>query len=147
MAKIKTFEKILDIKEQEKNKAQQKYQDSITLFEEVATQLYECLKKKEETELSIEKTLQNNMTIASITSKKLYIESLDSKIKELQEQVQKKRKSMEQKQTLLTEAYIEVKKFEKMIETKKRKANEIELEADKKQMDDLSIRQFLNQGK
>lgn len=40
------FEKILVIREQEKSESEIAYKESVRVFEEIATKLYELLKKK-----------------------------------------------------------------------------------------------------
>ncbi|HBJ02099.1 MAG TPA: flagellar biosynthesis chaperone FliJ, partial [Lysinibacillus sp.] len=42
------FENVLTIREQEKNETEMAYKESVRSFEEVATKLYDLLKKKED---------------------------------------------------------------------------------------------------
>ncbi len=44
---IYRFEKVLTIREQEKNETEIAYKESVRSFEEIATKLYDLLKKKE----------------------------------------------------------------------------------------------------
>lgn len=40
------FEKILVVREQEKNESEMAFKESVQVFEEIATKLYDLLKKK-----------------------------------------------------------------------------------------------------
>src|SRR5690606_14824968 len=147
MAQPIVLEKILNIREQEKNEAQIKNNKATDYFEKVAKNLYYALKKKEQAEEGLHKCMQGKATITKIKEQSLYIDALNKKITTLQDQVQLARHEMEVTQAKLTNAHVEVKKVEKMIE--KRKSDQLELEQnmEKIEMDEISIRQFMNQNR
>ncbi|HEY4601556.1 MAG TPA: flagellar export protein FliJ [Cerasibacillus sp.] len=137
------FSKLLDLKEREKKNAQKAYHRSMENFEDVAMNLYTLLKKKEDAEQAYDTSLQGNMTIEEIRRQNRYINTLTKQIAAVQYDVQMARQDMETKQTQLTDAYVEVKKYEKIIEyreeDRKQKLKKTELQT----MDDISIRQYL----
>lgn len=144
MGQIQTLEKILHIRENEKESAQKAHHQSIEVFEKVATELYELLKKKEAAEEDYESSLNSTTTIISIKQQSRYIEQLNRKIMQLQREVNRARNKMNQKHEALTNAHIEVKKFEKIIE---RRINQRRFEQQKQEnamMDEISIQQYIN---
>lgn len=139
--------KILDIREREKKDAQLAYKKSVDLFEEVGTKLLKLLQRKEAVEASYEESLQSNMNLDQIQDQLAYIEILNKQIEDLQLQVQKARYNMESKQQILTDAHVETKKFEKIIEIRKTEAQEVLKRAEATFMDDISIQQYLSHKK
>lgn len=144
MANTAALSKILNVREQEKTTAEKSYHQSMEVFEGIATKLYKELKRKEVAEASYEQSLQTACSIDIIKEQSLFIEKLTSQIIKLQFDVQRARKSMEAEQEKLAEAYVEVKKFEKIIEHR----NDIKMKQiqklEKATMDEISIRQFLS---
>ena len=119
------FEKILTIKEKEKRDALSKYNAALKTFEEVAEKLYKLLKKKEDLlEFQQEKLLSH-----------------------CQQEVIEARYKMNVLQEVLLERNIEVKKYEKMKENEFLKFLDVIKEAENKQMDEISIRQFFSKGR
>lgn len=139
--------KILDIREREKRDAQIAYKQAVDLFEEVGTKLLKILQKKESVEASYEESLQSNMNLDQIQDQLAYIESLNKHIEDLQYQVQQARFHMESKQQILTEAHVETKKFEKIIDIRKTEAQDVLKRAEASFMDDISIQQYLSHKK
>lgn len=144
MAETAAFTKILDIRENEKNVAQNIYHQSLESFEKVATKLYNALKKKEAAEEAYEDFIQATTPIEQIKEQAVYIERLNSQIKELQQLVQRARNDMETKQIKLTDAHVEVKKFEKMIELRRDNEQQQRKRMENAFMDELSITQYLS---
>ncbi|MGM8364137.1 flagellar export protein FliJ [Virgibacillus sp. W0181] len=138
---------VLQLREKEKENAQIAHHQSQKAFEEIATELYTLLKKKETAEGSYASTLSKSMPIDKIKEQLAYIEALNVKIMRLQDHVNRARKEMEEKQSILTEAYVEVKKFEKVIENRNIEAEKITLKHEQTLMDELSIRQYLSQNR
>ncbi|SEB03308.1 flagellar FliJ protein [Thalassobacillus cyri] len=144
MASLHAFHKIRDIHENDKLTAQEAYQQAMSKFEEAAKQLYETLKKKEATEQLLHDKLANGKLSAHYFAQMQdFIARLDQRVMQLQPKVQKARSEMEHCQHKLTEAYVEVKKFDKLIDKKVEKWQVRQKEAEKRQMDELSLRQFL----
>lgn len=144
MSQTVSLSKVLNVRENEKKMAQKAYISSRDIFEEVATKLYHVLKKKEEAEAAYDQFIQKQTSIERIREQISYIEKLNQEIIHLQNQYQLARNEMEQKQEVLTDAYIEVKKFESIIEKRKRQEAEKTARMENLFMDEISINQFLN---
>jgi flagellar FliJ protein len=143
MSGIPVFEKILRVRENEKNAAQSAYHQSMDYFENIATKLYSLLKKKEAAEVHYQSMAYESIAIERLKEQSTYMEHLNNKINELQQQVVVARNDMETKQQLLSDAYIEVKKFEKLIENRWQ-AQLMHQEAEEaKLMDEISMQQYL----
>jgi len=140
---IPVLSKILHVRENEKKTAQTAYYQSMDIFEEEATKLYNLLRKKEDAEEYYESFIHNKISIDTIKEQSAYIEHLNKKINELQKQVIQARNEMEIKQVKLSEAHIEVKKFEKMIENRKESEREEIKKAENNLMDEISMQQYL----
>src|SRR5699024_986183 len=115
MADTAVLEKILHVKEKEKDAAQLDKTEAVNRFEEIASRLYEELKRKENAESELDVVMKAKATITMIKEQSRYISLMKEKINTLQNNVQKARIEMEQKQNALTEAHIEVKKIERLI--------------------------------
>lgn len=143
MDKIETLTKILQIRENEKNEAQLAHTLSVDLFEEVATKLYTLLKRKEKAEQSFTLVTKKKTSIETIKEQAIYIENLQREIMKLQKEVSEARHDMEAKRGILTEAHVEMKKFEKMIELREQKRSEQVQKIENNSMDEISIQQYL----
>lgn len=142
MSNIAVLNKVLSVREREKQKAQKEQIQAENEFTKIATQLYELLKNKELVEAKLQDGLSESSSIADMKNMSLYIQTLINKIPSLQEKVQEARKKMEEKQAKLTQAHIEVKKIEKMIENRKSDLKLAEARKEKMLMDEISIRQY-----
>jgi len=142
MANPVVLHKILSVREQEKKTAQMEQITAQNYFEKVATQLYHVLKTKEEAEQTLQSYMKTKAAIERIKEQSLYIDSLNKNIMKLQGQVQKARQEKEKKQQILTEAHIEMKKIEKMIERRAKEQKEQEEKLQMNLMDEISIQQF-----
>ena len=136
--------KVLHVRENEKKAAQKDFRKSQDVFEEVATKLYQLLKKKEDAEASYDQFIQSATPLDRIKEQINYIEKLNMKINIVQREVQFARNQMEKKQGILNDAYIEVKKFESIIEIRQKHAAEQEKRMEKSFMDEISIHQYLS---
>ncbi|MEC3886083.1 flagellar export protein FliJ [Halobacillus sp. HZG1] len=145
MAEIQTFQRIRDLRDREKQQNHKVYQDAVNDFEKQAEKLYECLRKKELAEKSFEEEMKNQTVRAdAIVRHQRYIQSLQETIDHLQPAVQIARVNMQQKQAKLSRAHIEVKKFEKIVEHKQEEQWNFMKHEETKQMDELSMQQYLN---
>lgn len=144
IAETASLLKVLTVRENEKKIAQKAFLKSQDTFEEIATKLYKLLKKKEIAEESYDNYIQTFTSIDMIKEQIAYIEKLNDKINHLQREVQIARSQMEQKQTVLNEAYVEVKKFESVIESREKTAAEKTEQMEKSFMDEISIKQYLS---
>ncbi|WP_026570363.1 MULTISPECIES: flagellar export protein FliJ [Sediminibacillus] len=143
MADAKTFEKLLDLRDREKQTAQKDYKLSVEHFEDVASEMYLLLKKKEDAEVAYQREIgETPASVGNLTFHSEYIAKLKTKISSMQTAVGNARRDMEAKQDKLTAAYVETKKFERMIERKKEKQQAIIKAEESKQMDEISTVQF-----
>jgi flagellar protein FliJ len=140
------FEKILTIKEKEKNDALAKYNAALKKFEEVAEKLYKLLKKKEELLEFQQEKLRNGLSIQEIRHHQLFMDNLEKLLNHCQQEVIEARYKMNIQRDILMERNIEVKKYEKMKENDFLKFLDVIKEAENKQMDEISIRQFISKG-
>lgn len=147
MSNTAVLHKILHVKEKEKNDAQVEKVRAVEYFEHIATQLYEELKVKENAETTLQHVMRESSTITTIKEQSLYISMLHKKILALQQKVQAARSEMEKKQVIFTEAHVEVKKIEKLIELRENELKAMEQKQETLLMDEVSIRQFQMQTK
>ncbi|TCT26771.1 flagellar FliJ protein [Melghiribacillus thermohalophilus] len=143
MAQMEVFEKILHVREKEKDDAHREYKQAVDDFETAATELYHLLKEKEDLEDQLNQNMKRSMSVQEMNSYHQYITQLENKIIRIQSNVQKARKVMDQKHLVLNEAYIEMKKFEKVLDHKKEKFQEEIAKNEKNTMDDISVLQFI----
>ncbi|MCM3594300.1 flagellar biosynthesis chaperone FliJ [Metabacillus idriensis] len=140
------FQKVLELKENEKEKSLEDYNRSVTEFEKAAEKLYDCLKKKEVLEERTARELNTGMPVQEIRHFQQFVTNLEKTITHYQRLVVITRDNMQERQLELTEKNIEVKKYEKM----KEKHYEVHLEhvkaSESKFMDDLSIQAFALRG-
>ena len=74
------FEKILHVKEKEKDQALINYQEAIQKFENAAQQLFDLLKKKELFEEKQRNALVDGLIISEIRQNQLFIQNLEKSI-------------------------------------------------------------------
>ncbi|SOB93022.1 flagellar FliJ protein [Ureibacillus xyleni] len=132
------FEKILTIREQEKQQTEIAYKESVRAFEEVATKLYEVLKKKEDLITYQNKRLTIGATIDEIHHFSTFINSLEKSITDLQAKVMQARTKMNWHEQKMLEINIEVSKFEKMKERDYQMFKEEQNRSEMLYMDELS---------
>ncbi|MFD2628386.1 flagellar export protein FliJ [Oceanobacillus kapialis] len=144
MAETLALSKIWNVREQEKNDAQKAYHKSTEFFEDVATKMFHLLKKKEDAEKSYEEAIQQSITLDKVREQNAYIERLNKQIMAMQNAVQHARNDMEMKQHQLTEAHVEMKKFEKIIEMRQDAEKARQDKMERRTMDEVSIQQYLS---
>ncbi|MBU8877832.1 flagellar biosynthesis chaperone FliJ [Bacillus sp. FJAT-29790] len=140
------FEKILTIKEREKDEAFNIYNQAVKRFEEAAEKLYEYLKKKEELEVYQSSRLVSGLPVQEIRHHQLFIHNLEKTINHYQQMVVNARHHMNYHQEKLMEKNIEVKKYVKIKEKDLTNFVEMTKQIEGRQMDDISIQQFMNRG-
>ncbi|MBA9024868.1 flagellar export protein FliJ [Peribacillus huizhouensis] len=140
------FDKILTIKENEKNDVLAKYNETIKKFEAVAEKLYKLLKKKEDLLQFQQEKLTQGLTVQEIRHNQQFMDNLENIITHYQKEVVQARQAMNIQQSKLMEKNIEVKKYEKIKEKDFQKFLERIKEGENKNMDEISIRQFLSKG-
>lgn len=140
------FEKILSIREREKEEALSIFNDSIRKFEEVAEKLYSLLKKKEDLENYQSSRLREGLSVQEIRHHQQFIANMEKAIEHYQKMVINARNRMNFYQDKLMEKNIEVKKYEKMKEKDLLQFIEETKSLENKQMDDISIQFYMNRG-
>ncbi|SRR5690606_22248766 len=138
------FDKILSLKEREKEEALLAYQDSIGKFEKVAKKLYELLRQKEKLQTTRSEKLKQGTPVNEIRFYEEYLESLEKKIEKQQIMVNNARNRMQHLQKQLMEKNIEVKKFEKLREKDARKFFDQLRAEENKRMDDAALQTYLH---
>lgn len=132
------FEKVLTIREQEKQQTEMAYKESVQAFEEVASKLYELLKKKEDLISFQTEKLKAGSTINEIHHFASFIDSLEKSITDVQQKVMQARTKMNWHEQKLVEKSLEVRKFEKMREKDIERFKEEQNKAEMLMMDELS---------
>ena len=140
------FEKIMMVKEREKDEALSIYNDSVKRFEDVAEKLYESLKKKEDLENYQSSRLENGLSVQEIRHHQHFIVNLQKTIDYYQKMVINARNQMNFYQEKLMQKNIELKKYEKIKEKDKVVFLEELKQEEAKQMDDISIQQYVHRG-
>lgn len=110
------FAKILDVREQEKVQTEMAYKEAVKTFEDVATKLYDLLKKKEDLIEYQNERLLTGASIDEVNHYARFITSLEKTIADFQKKVVQARTKMNWHEEKLLEKSIEVKKYEKMRE-------------------------------
>ncbi|MDY0396365.1 flagellar export protein FliJ [Virgibacillus halophilus] len=113
-------------------------------FEDIAGKMYRLLQKKENAEQSYENYLQQSIPLDRVKEQLSYIELLNQRILDLQNEVQRARQEMNKKQEKLSDAFVEVKKFEKMISYRQQSEKALQDKQEKEFLDEISIRQYVD---
>jgi flagellar protein FliJ len=140
------FQRILTLKEKEKDEVQEMYRGSIEKFETVACKLYECLKKKETLELHQESKLQGGLSVQDIRHHQQFITNLEKTISYFQDLVIQARNRMNWYEEKLVDMNVEVKKYEKMKEKDLERFLQNIQSMENKQLDEVSVVQYLKRG-
>jgi flagellar FliJ protein len=140
------FAKILSLREREKEEVQTSFQESKRKFEEVAQELYQVLKKKEDLEKFQAEKLISGFAASEIRHYQQFISNLDQMILYWQDEVMKSRNRMSWFEEKLVEKNIEVKKYEKIREKDHQKFTEEYGREESKRLDELSVIQYMNRG-
>jgi flagellar FliJ protein len=138
------FQKILSVKETEKERALEAYQTSVKHFEEVAEKLYHFLKQKEDLERDQLEKLSFGLSVIDIRHHQQFIANLEKTISHFQNLVLTARQKMISQEEFLLEKNIEVKKYEKIKEKEYSVYKEIISANESRLMDEISIQQFMN---
>ena len=144
MHQTQTLSKILNIREKEKKDAQREHYESTVHFENLATKLHSLLIEKDSVEKLYEINFGKLTSIDKIREQMAYIEYLTQQIGLMQKQVTEARNAMEAKQGKLTDAHVEVKKYEKIIEFRKLEHLEAERKVEQTMMDEISTQQYVS---
>lgn len=146
MSFVYKFSKILSLREKEKDEAATVYFESVRKFEQVAEELYKKLKKKEAIEAFQAGQLAKGLSVQAIQHHQKFIANLDQSIDYYQQMVIHARNQMEFHRERLLEKNVEVKKYEKIKQHDYSKFLLAEKQQESKQLDEVSIQQFVNRS-
>lgn len=132
------FEKILVVKDQEKTESELAFKESVQVFEEIATKLYDLLKKKEDLIEYQQERLKIGSSIDEINHYSKFIDSMEKTIEDAQQKVMQARAKMNWHEQKLLEKSLEVRKYEKMRERDYERFIEDQLHIEAIQLDELS---------
>jgi flagellar protein FliJ len=132
------FEKILVVKEQEKSESELAFKESVQVFEEIATKLYDLLKKKEDLIAYQQERLKVGSSIDEINHYSKFIDSMEKTIEDVQQKVVQARAKMNWHEQKLLEKNLEVRKYEKMRENDFEHFKEEQLRTEAILLDELS---------
>ncbi|MEK4424428.1 flagellar export protein FliJ [Solibacillus sp. FSL K6-1523] len=132
------FEKILVVREQEKNESEMAFKESVQVFEEIATKLYDLLKKKEDLTTYQQERLAVGSSIDEINHYSKFIDSMEKTIADVQQKVVQARAKMNWHEQKLLEKNLEVRKYEKMRENDYEHYKEDQQRIEAIQLDELS---------
>jgi len=136
------FEKILDVKNREKEEALSTYQRSLQAFENVAKELYSLLKKKEDLEALQAQKIISGLSVQEIRHNQHFLAEIEKSISYYQQLLIKARNRLNWNQQQLQEKNIEVKKFEKIKDKDYQSFLQDIRTQEEKQMDEISNLQF-----
>lgn len=105
------LDKVLAIREKEKNLSELEYADAQKQFERAAWKLYELLKKKENLEAQYSDKMQAGVTVNVLRQYHDHLESLQGLIIQEQLNVNRAKFEMERKQEVIVQKSVEVKKY------------------------------------
>lgn len=110
------FENVLVVRDQEKNEMELAFKEAVRHFEDVATKLYDMLKKKEDVLTTQQERMIIGFSVNDIHHFSRFISGLEKSIAELQQKVLQARSKMNWHEEKLVEKTLEVRKYEKMKE-------------------------------
>ncbi|SDM55180.1 flagellar FliJ protein [Psychrobacillus sp. OK028] len=138
------FAKVLTIREQEKSETELAYKESVSAFEKVATELYNLLKKKEDTVDTQNNLLTSGLSVDNIHHYSNYIVGLQKRIDIVQKEVIQARSKMNWMEERLLEKSLEVRKFEKIQEKDLEQFQQEQQRLETIQLDEISSLKFQN---
>ncbi|CEA04457.1 Flagellar FliJ protein [Metalysinibacillus saudimassiliensis] len=140
------FQQILTIREQEKNETEMAYKDATKAFEDVATKLYDLLKKKEDLIDYQQQRLKIGASIDEVHHYARFIDSLEKTIADAQQKVIQARAKMQWYEEKLLEKNLEVRKFEKMREKDQERFKEEQSRIEMNFLDEVSLQTYNKKG-
>ncbi|MGF2615649.1 flagellar biosynthesis chaperone FliJ [Rossellomorea vietnamensis] len=138
------FEKILTLKEREKEEVRESYRAAVEKFEDIAQKLYELLRKKEDLESFQNERLVSGLSVQDIRHNQNFITNIEKTIEYYQGLVIQARNRMNWHEQKLSEMNVEVKKYEKIKENDFNKYKEFLHSSESKVLDELAVMQFTN---
>ncbi|MDV2685430.1 flagellar export protein FliJ [Alkalihalophilus lindianensis] len=137
-----TLQKVMNLKEQERQTSQNQYTEAMDQFERVATELYDLLKKKENLEEAGRQKVAKGISIYELQSSQSQLLRMQQAIHEQQRTTQRARERMTIKQQDMVKHSIEFKKYEKLKQVKFEQYKQEQTRLENEQMDDIAIQLF-----
>ncbi len=134
------LERLMKINENEKQQLERHYQILYTKLEDLAEQLIELMKKKEQVHSALYKETQTKVTASSIHERLRYMEIIEKKIEQEQQNYYTLKEKVAAFRQTLTDKSIEVKKHEVLKETAYHQHLVMEKRSEMKQMDEQGQR-------
>jgi flagellar protein FliJ len=137
-----SMEKVLVVKQKEKESIENELGEAVQAFESIAEEIYSLLKRKEDVENLSNQQFQQRMVINDLQNTQRFLLSMTARIRDLQPILQRARERMQIIQQKLLQQTIEVKKYEKL---KEKQIHAFELEQtllENKQNDEFSLMRF-----
>ncbi|WP_309087082.1 flagellar export protein FliJ [Domibacillus sp.] len=138
------FEKIMQLREREKEESENVFREAQSQFETEANKLYELLKKKEDLIAVQEQKMKSGFSVLDIQHYQQFISNLEKLIDQQQRVVVTARGRMQWCEQQLKEKNIEVKKYSKIQANELTHYRKWAASEEAKQMDELSSIQFMN---
>lgn len=138
------FEKILTLKEREKEEIRESYRDAVEKFENIAQKLYDLLKKKEDLENFQSEKLVSGLSVQDIRHNQHFITNIEKTIDYYQGLVIQARNRMNWQEQKLSEMNVEVRKYEKIKENDYNQYKEVIHTSENKILDELAVMQYTN---
>lgn len=140
------FNKILAIKDNEKDQMLMEYNEALHNYESELEGLYHYLKQKEDLEQNGRDMLRRGLSIHHIQQQQQWMKNLEKVIIHHQTKVLRAKAIMQQKQSILQDKNIEVKKYQKLKEQHLHTFLYQMNEDERKIMDEISIQQYMSRG-
>ncbi len=128
------FENVLVVRDQEKSEMELAFKNSVRQFEDVATKLYDMLKKKEDVLATQQERMTIGFNVDDIHHFSRFITGLEKSIADMQQKVVQARSKMNWHEEKLVEKTLEVRKYEKM---KEKDLSEFKFEQERLEMNQL----------
>ncbi|WP_227395536.1 flagellar export protein FliJ [Jeotgalibacillus aurantiacus] len=138
------FERVLTVKEREQKEAEDRYRDAVASFEKIAQKLYDLLRKKELMEAAQADEMKSGISVISLRHGQHFLSNIEKSISYQQKLVIEARSNMQRHEHRLMERNIEVRKYEKIKERDLKQYIQLAESAEREQMNELSIVQFMN---
>lgn len=132
------FQRILTLREREKDEAIIAYEKAVRKFEEVAEKLYSLLKKKETLEEDRLNKIQRGLSVQELRLHQEFIANLEGEINIVQQAVIRARQAMQYEQKRILAKNIEVKKLEILKEKEYEKYIHLLAKEEEKQLDEIA---------
>ncbi|OLN22788.1 flagellar export protein FliJ [Domibacillus antri] len=138
------FDKIMQLREREKDESENTFREAVGQFEKEAEKLYDLLKKKEDLIDVQEQKMKTGFSVLDIQHYQQFIGNLEKIIDQQQQIVITARGRMQWCEQQLKEKNIEVKKYGKIRTKDLALYQKWENDEEAKRMDELSSIQFMN---